>query len=51
MSRLVLQICTPLLALIPIATGIVGMLGVKDILYRPLGLPGAPRLAQSLATP
>jgi hypothetical protein len=42
MSRLLLQICTSLLALIPIATGIVTMLGVKDPLYRPLGLPEAP---------
>ena len=42
MSRLLLQICTALLALIPIATGIVTMLGVKDPLYRPLRLPQAP---------
>jgi len=28
MSKLVLQMCTALLALIPIATGIVSMLGV-----------------------
>lgn len=37
MSRLLLQICTGLLALIPIATGIVSMLGVKDPLYRFFG--------------
>lgn len=30
MSRLLLQICTGLLALIPIATGIVSMRGMKD---------------------
>ena len=48
MSRLPLQICTALLALIPIVTGIVSMLGVKDPLYRPLGLPGAPVLDSNL---
>jgi hypothetical protein len=48
MSRLLLQICTGLLALIPIATGIVTMLGVKDPLYRPLGLPEAPVLDSNL---
>jgi hypothetical protein len=42
MSRLLLQICTGLLSLIPIGTGIVTMLGVKDPLYRPLELPYAP---------
>ena len=30
MSRLLLQVCTGLLALIPIATGIVSMLGVRE---------------------
>jgi hypothetical protein len=48
MSRLLLQICTGLLALIPIATGIVTMLGVKDPLYRPLGLPKSPVLDSNL---
>ena len=48
MSRLLLQICTGLLALIPIVTGIVAMLGVKDPLYRPLGLPEAPVLDSNL---
>jgi hypothetical protein len=48
MSRLLLQICTGLLALIPIATGIVTMLGVKDPLYRPLGLPEASVLDSNL---
>jgi Domain of unknown function (DUF4345) len=48
MSRLLLQICTGLLSLIPIATGIVTMLGVKDPLYRPLGLPAAPVLDSNL---
>jgi hypothetical protein len=47
MSRLLLQICIGLLALIPIATGIVTMLGVKDPLYR-LGLPEAPVLDSNL---
>jgi hypothetical protein len=48
MSRLLLQICTALLAPIPIATGIVSMPGVKDPLYRPLGLPEAPVLDSNL---
>jgi hypothetical protein len=48
MSRLLLQICRGLLALIPIATGIVTMLGVKDPLYRPLGLPEASVLDSNL---
>jgi hypothetical protein len=43
-----LQICTGLLALIPIATGIVTLLGVKDPLYRPLALPEAPVLDSNL---
>jgi hypothetical protein len=48
MSRLLLQICTGLLALIPIATGIISMQGVKDPLYRPLGLPAEPVLDSNL---
>lgn len=48
MSRLLLQISTGLLALIPIATGILTMLGVKDPLYRPLALPQAPVLDSNL---
>jgi len=48
MSRLLLQICTALLALILIATGIVTMLGVKDPLYRALRLPEAPVLDSNL---
>jgi hypothetical protein len=48
MSRLLLQICTAILALIPVATGIVTMLGVKDPLYRPLALPQAPVLDSNL---
>jgi hypothetical protein len=47
-SRLALQICTAILALIPIATGIVSMRGVRDPLYRPLGLPAAPVLDSNL---
>jgi hypothetical protein len=47
-SRLLLQVCTVLLALIPIATGVVTMLGVKYHLYRPLGLPEAPVLDSNL---
>jgi hypothetical protein len=43
-----LQVCTAVLALIPIATGIVTLLGVRDPIYRPLGLPSAPILDTSL---
>jgi Domain of unknown function (DUF4345) len=48
MSRLLLQICTALLALVPIATGIVSMRGVRDPLYRPLQLPESPILDSNL---
>lgn len=36
MSKLLLQVCTAVLALIPIVTGVVTLLGIKDPLYRPL---------------
>jgi hypothetical protein len=42
MSRLLLQICTAVLALVPIVTGIISMRGVGDPLYRPLQLPAVP---------
>jgi hypothetical protein len=48
MSRLLLQICTAVLALVPIATGIISMGGVRDPLYRPLQLPEAPVLDSNL---
>lgn len=48
MTRLLLQICTALLALIPIATGIVSLRGVRDPLYGPLGLPDSPVLDSNL---
>lgn len=48
MSRFPLQFCTAVLALIPIATGVVTMLGVQDPIYRPLGLPRAPILDSNL---
>jgi len=47
-SRFPLQVCTAVLALIPIATGIVTLLGVRDPIYRPLGLPSAPILDSNL---
>jgi hypothetical protein len=40
MSRLLLPISTAVLALVPIATGIISMSGVRDQLYRPLQLLG-----------
>ncbi len=48
MSRLLLQICTAVLALVPISTGIISMLGVRDPLYRPLHLPEVPVLDSNL---
>ncbi|MGH7517096.1 MAG: DUF4345 family protein [Gemmatimonadales bacterium] len=48
MTKLPLQICTAVLALIPIVTGVVTLLGIKDPLYRPLGLPEAPILDSNL---
>jgi hypothetical protein len=48
MSRLLLQICTSVLALVPIFTGIISMLGVRDPLYRPLHLPEIPVLDSNL---
>jgi Domain of unknown function (DUF4345) len=48
MSRLALQVCTAVLALIPIATGIVTLLGLKDPIYRSLNLPPAPILDSNL---
>jgi uncharacterized protein DUF4345 len=48
MLKLLLQICTAVLALIPIVTGIVTLLGLKDPLYRPLPLPRSPILDSNL---
>jgi hypothetical protein len=48
MSRFPLQVCTAILALIPIGTGIVTLLGIRDPIYRPLGLPPAPILDSNL---
>jgi len=48
MSRALLQICTAVLALVPISTGIISMRGVRDPLYRPLHLPEVPVLDSNL---
>jgi uncharacterized protein DUF4345 len=48
MGRFPLQVCTVVLSLIPIITGVVTLLGIKDPLYRPLGLPSAPILDSNL---
>lgn len=48
MSRFSLQVCTVVLSLIPIITGVVTLLGIKDPLYRPLSLPSAPVLDSNL---
>ena len=39
MSKRALQILTAILALVPIATGIIGMFGLSDPIYAPMGLP------------
>jgi hypothetical protein len=48
MGRSPLQVSTAVLALIPIATGIVTPLGINDPIYRSLGLPRAPILDSNL---
>jgi uncharacterized protein DUF4345 len=48
MSQLALQVCTVVLSIIPIITGVVTLLGVKDPIYRSLGLPAAPILDSNL---
>jgi uncharacterized protein YjeT (DUF2065 family) len=48
MPKLLLQICTAVLALIPIVTGIITLLGLKDPLYRPLALPRSSVLDSNL---
>jgi uncharacterized protein YjeT (DUF2065 family) len=48
MSKLLLQVCTAALALIPIVTGIITLLGIRDPLYRPLALPESPVLDSNL---
>jgi hypothetical protein len=48
MSRRRLQIATGLLALIPIGTGAVTMMGIADPIYAKLGLPGSPLLDSNL---
>jgi hypothetical protein len=48
MSKRKLQITTAVLALIPIATGIVGLSGVNDGLYAKLALPSDPLLDSNM---
>lgn len=48
MSRFPLQVCTVVLSIIPIVTGVVTLLGIRDPIYRPLGLPAAPILDSNL---
>ena len=48
MSRVLLQIFTAVLALVPISTGIISMRGVRDPLYRALHLPEIPVLDSNL---
>ncbi|UGY15809.1 DUF4345 domain-containing protein [Bradyrhizobium septentrionale] len=48
MGRRALQIATGLLALVPILTGIITMLGVSDPLYASSGVPALPVLDSNL---
>ena len=48
MSRLLLQILTGLLALVPVVTGIITMLGVRDPLYASTDIPELPVLDSNL---
>ncbi|MCA1400740.1 DUF4345 domain-containing protein [Bradyrhizobium sp. BRP56] len=48
MGRRPLQIATALLALVPILTGIITMLGVSDPLYASAGVPALPVLDSNL---
>ncbi|MVT65794.1 DUF4345 domain-containing protein [Bradyrhizobium pachyrhizi] len=48
MGRRPLQVATALLALVPILTGIITMLGVSDPLYASAGVPALPVLDSNL---
>ncbi|WP_426441925.1 DUF4345 domain-containing protein [Bradyrhizobium genosp. P] len=48
MGRRALQITTGLLALVPILTGLITMLGVSDPLYASAGIPALPVLDSNL---
>ena len=48
MNKKPLQIVTTVLALVPIVTGVLTMLGVDDPLYRTEGLPASPLLDSNL---
>jgi uncharacterized protein YjeT (DUF2065 family) len=48
MSRRLLQIVTSLLALVPVLTGIITMLGIKDPLYASTDIPELPVLDSNL---
>jgi hypothetical protein len=39
MNKRALQIVTSILALVPIVTGVIGMFGLADPIYAPMGLP------------
>jgi hypothetical protein len=48
MAKRALQIVTAILGLIPIATGLIGMSGISDPLYKDFGLPANPVLDSNL---
>ncbi len=48
MSKRSLQIVTAILALVPVATGVIGLFGLGDPLYAPMSLPHSALLDSNL---
>jgi hypothetical protein len=48
MNKKPLQVTTAFLGLIPLVTGVITMLGVKDPIYAPAGIPAFPLLDSNL---
>jgi hypothetical protein len=48
MSRKILQATTAVLGLVPVLTGLIGMLGVNDPLYAAAGVPSSPLVDSNL---
>jgi hypothetical protein len=48
MTKKALQTATAILGLVPLGSGLVGMMGLRDPLYASLGLPDAPTLDSNL---
>jgi hypothetical protein len=48
MTKKALQAATAILGMVPLGSGLVGMMGLRDPLYTSLGLPAAPILDSNL---